>query len=343
MIHDSQQRQVKGLVVGGGSIGKRHLTNLITLGVKLALVESDSERRALVAAEFKVPAFSSIDEGLEWGPTFAVLATPTHLHLEQALVAAGGGLDLFIEKPLSHTPEGLFDLLQEVERRKLVSLVGCNMRFHPGPARVKELLEARSLGRVLFARIHAGSYLPDWRPGTDYRTNYAAQSETGGGCLLDCIHEIDLARWYLGEVQEVFCIAEHISSLEINTEDLAILVCRHQGGVWSEIHLDYVQRTYERGCQIVGERGSVFWDFTGRQVRWYDAATKSWSCFAEPENWQLNQMYLDEMRHFIDCIEARKQTVLPVTDAARIMQVVFAARASARDGRPVSTTREVLA
>src|SRR5262249_30026105 len=154
----------------------------------------------------------------------------------------------------------LLELKSLVREKKLTSLVGCNMRFHPGPARVKQLLEEEALGKILFARIHAGSYLPEWRPGSDYRSNYAAKAATGGGCLLDCIHEIDLARWYLGEVESVYCCAGHLSSLEMETEDVASLICQHTNGAVSEIHLDYVQRTYERGCQIVGEQGSIFWD-----------------------------------------------------------------------------------
>jgi predicted dehydrogenase len=223
----------------------------------------------------------------------------------------------------------------------VMSLVGCNMRFHPGPAKVKELLEDRRIGKLLFARIHAGSYLPDWRPNADYRENYAAQEETGGGCILDCIHEIDLARWYLGDVQELFCSAGHISSLKISTEDFAVLVCTHANGVRSEIHLDYVQRTYERGCQIVGDKGSIFWDFNASEVRWYNAETSHWTYFAQPEDWQLNQMYVDEMKHFLDCVRLRKQSVLPIPEAAAVMQIAFAAKESARQRRLLPVEMEV--
>jgi len=333
---------MKALVVGGGSIGKRHLQNLRDLEVKdIALVEADAQRRRTVTGELGISCFAQLNEGLDWTPDFVVIATPTHLHVKQALHIARNGFDLFVEKPLGHTPSGLDELLAVVEQKQLISLVGCNMRFHPGPAQVKELLLQHRLGKVLFARLHVGSYLPSWRPEADYRVNYAAADETGGGCILDCIHEIDLARWYLGEVLEVFCIAGHMSSLEISTEDVAILVCRHIGGAISEIHLDYVQRTYERGCQIVGESGSLFWDFNQRQVRWFDATTSQWTFFDEPREWQFNQMYMDEMRHFLDCVRNREQTVLPISDAVADMQIVFAAKESSRQRALVSTGREV--
>ncbi len=335
---------MKSLVIGAGSIGKHHLQNLKTLGVQhLAVVESDVPRLRHVSQEMGIAYFSSVEDGLDWLPDFVIIATPTHLHCEQALEIVRRGIDVFIEKPLCHTSDCLFDLANEAEKRRVVSLVGCNMRFHPGPAKIKGLLQQRRLGKLLFARIHAGSYLPAWRPGTDYREHYAAKPETGGGCILDCVHEIDLARWYLGEVQDVFCLAGHFSSLEISTEDIAVLACHHSSGAISEIHLDYVQRTYERGCQIVGEKGSIFWDFNSKEVRWYDADTARWTRFTQPEHWELNQMYLDEMRHFLDCVRNRRQTALPIPEAAAVMQVVFAAKESAQQGKLVSAMREVLA
>jgi predicted dehydrogenase len=335
---------MKGLVVGAGSIGKRHLQNLKALGVnELGVVETDAERRRALAVELKTAQFSTVETGLDWSPDFVVVATPTHLHACHALQAARRGCDVFVEKPLSHVAEGLSELSELVERNNLVSLVGCNMRFHVGPAKVKDLLAQGLPGKVLFARVQAGSYLPNWRPGSDYRTNYAAREETGGGCILDCIHEIDLTRWYLGDVQEVFCMTQHTGSLDISTEDVAALVCRHPGGAISEIHLDYVQRTYERGCQIVGERGSVFWDFRDKRVRWFDAGSEQWTTFSEPEGWELNQMYLDEMRHFVECVQSRRPTVLPIPEAVCVMQIAFAAKTSAREGRLVAIGREVLA
>src|ERR1700693_2884081 len=154
---------MRALVVGGGSIGKRHLENLKALGVdSLALVETDASRRGALAAELSVRDFAHLDDGLAWSPDSVVLATPTHLHAEQALQVARGGFPLFVEKPLSHTPAGLSDLSEQVERKQLISMVGCNLRFHPGPVQVKDLLQQNRIGRVLFARVQTGSYIHSW-------------------------------------------------------------------------------------------------------------------------------------------------------------------------------------
>lgn len=327
---------MKALVVGGGSIGRRHLRNLHTAGVhQLALVEPDARRGQEAALPVAAALFSGLDEGLAWGGDLVCIASPTHLHLEQALAAARAGRALFIEKPLSHSHDGVAELAYEVESRGLVSLVGCNMRFHPGPARVRALLDQGALGRVLFARVHAGSYLPAWRPAQDYRAGYSASAALGGGCILDLIHEIDLARWFLGEVDEVFCMAEHLSSLDIDAEDVVSIVGRHADGARSEIHLDYVQRTYERGCQVVGEQGTIHWDFTGGGVRWYDAGAGTWTTYADPPGWETNAMYEAELAHLLTSCAAGTDTVLPVREAARVLAVALAAKESARSGRLV--------
>lgn len=332
---------MRGLVIGGGSIGVRHLRNLQGLGVEqLGLVEPDAARRSSLVQTPLIVGFATVEAGLDWQPEFIVIATPTHLHVTPALMAAHCGADLFIEKPLSHAAEHLEELAELTRRKRLVSLVGCNMRFHPGPVYIKQLLDDGRLGKILFCRIQVGSYLPEWRQGQDYRQNYAAKIETGGGCILDCIHEIDLARWYLGKVSRVFCCAGHKSSLEIETEDVAALICQHQSGTVSEIHLDYVQRIYQRDCQIVGEQGSVFWDVHQGSVRYFDAATKQWATHHQPETWCVNDMYMAEMKHFLDCVIGRKTTALPIPEAVDLMRVVFAAKVSAQTGDFVRAEEE---
>ena len=326
------------LIVGGGSIGTRHLRNLRALGVDaVAVADPEAPRREVALAEGAQRVFADLEAGFAWKPTIALITSPSHLHVAQAQQAALRDCHLFIEKPLSHSTEGLHALAATVAQRGLISLVGCNMRFHPGPAKVKELLQEEKIGRILFARVHTGSYLPGWRPTQDYRKSYSAQAKQGGGCILDCIHEIDLARWYLGEVTEVFCIAERRSTLEVDTEDVAMLLCRHADGVLSEVHLDFVQRTYERGCHIVGADGSIFWDFREGSVRLFEAKGERWSTFRQPDDFQVNQIYVDEMRHFLECVDQRRPTTLPVADGVRVMALALAAKRSAQEKRLVAT------
>lgn len=325
----------KVLIAGAGSIGRRHAKNLTELGVgPVGVADPDRKACQTLCEDINGAGFETLNEGLNWNPDVVFICTPSHLHLEQALRAARAGCDLFVEKPLAHEPDQALDvLLKEVNDRGLTTMVGCNMRFHPGPRQAKNLIERGAVGNVHFARIHTGTYLPEWRPRQDYRESYSANKQMGGGCILDCIHEIDLARWYLGSIERVFCNARQQSSLEMDVEDVAALICDHPDGAISEIHLDYVQRTYERGCQIVGERGSIFWDYSEAEVCWYDAENDNWECLPQPEDWEANQMYVDEIEHFLDSVRESRRTTQPVDTAAKLMNAVFAAKKSVHSGK----------
>jgi predicted dehydrogenase len=330
---------MRALIVGAGSIGRRHAENLRRLGVSnIAFADPKRENREFVDENIWCEVFTGIQEGLSWRPDVALICTPNHLHLDHAIAAVEADCHLFIEKPLLHRPDSrLYTLKEEILQRDVISMVGCNMRFHPGPKKVRELLDQECIGNIYFAQIHTGSYLPEWRPDQDYRESYSANSDMGGGCILDCVHEIDLARWYLGDIKSVFCLAQHQSSLEIDVEDVAALICNHNNGCISEIHLDYVQRTYERGCKIVGEKGSIFGDYT-KEVRWYDAEQGKWTRFLQPQNWNVNQIYVDEMKHFLQCVDDHKKTIQSVEDAAEIMKTVFAAKKSVRSKKMEGVT-----
>jgi predicted dehydrogenase len=324
------------LVIGGGSIGRRHLMNLKSMDVgELLLVEPDAARRGEVADEAGVDSFGTLAEGLDRKPDMVVIATPSSMHVEQAIAAARCGCHLFIEKPLCANTDGLDELAEIVAERSLTTLVGCNMRFHPGPAKVKQLIDGGAIGRLQYMRLHTGSYLPGWRPWQDYRKSYSANRSMGGGVLLDCIHEIDLTRWYAGEFASVYCDAGTIGSLEIDTEDYAAMVFRHTNGVRSETHLDYISRTYERGCSVHGDEGTITWDFTAAQVRWYSAETEEWTVFDLPSDYDANTMYIDELHHFLACIDSGEPTTLPVDDATMLMKGVFAAVESASAGKRI--------
>ena len=322
------------LVVGCGSIGRRHAKNLRALGVSDMLAfDLRSDRREDVMSTYGIGTVASLEAAWNYDPEVVLVTVPTSLHVAMALEAAFRGCHLFIEKPLSHDLDGVKRLLDTVKQNNLVTLVGCNMRFHPGLSTLKSLLADRAVGNVIAARVEVGQYLPDWRPGEDYRQSYSARREQGGGVILDAIHEIDYIRWLLGEVVGATCWAGKLSQLEIDTEDVAAILLRFENGTVGEVHLDYIQRVYSRTCQIIGEEGTLYWDYTAGEVRWFSAQTKQWKVCANPNGWEPNQMYLDEMKHFLRCLAGEEKPVLDVFDAARVLGIALAAKESARQQR----------
>ncbi len=313
-------------VLGCGSIGRRHWQNLRDIGVTdLSVFEPDEDRRRSAEADLGINAVPDLNEVWERGPEIVVIAAPTQWHLPLALEAARHDCDLFIEKPLSHSLEGLDMLGVEAQQRGLKSMVGCNMRFHPGPVQIKALLTQGVIGQPLSARIQTGSYLPRWRIGQDYRQSYSASPQQGGA-ILDCIHEIDLALWYFGPAALAGSVCLPAQTLELKTDGLAELLLRHVCGVLSSVHLNFVQRDYKRSCQIIGSEGTIYWDFTGRRVDLYGPDGRLTQSWPEPEAWQVNQMYRDEMAHFLHAVEAAEPPANSIAEAQETLRIALDAR-----------------
>lgn len=333
-----KRRSPRILVIGCGSIGKRHLGNLAALGAgELLAFDERPDRRQEARSQFGIETPERLEEAWARRPDAAIIAVPTSLHVPLAVDAASHGCHLFIEKPLSHTLDGVDRLLDIVRERRLVTLVGCNLRFHPGLQKVKALLQDRAAGRVVAARVAAGQWLPDWHPEEDYRRGYSATRALGGGIILDAIHELDYIRWLLGDVETVACFAGKLSRLEIETEDTAAILLRFAGGTLGEVHLDYVQRAYHRTCQIIGDAGTIHWDYAG-DVRWFSAAAREWRAFPPPVGWEWPQMYVDEMRHCLRCWAGEERPALDAAEGRRVLEVAVAAKESAQSGRIVSLT-----
>ncbi len=322
------------LLLGCGSIGRRHAQNLRALGVQeLIVFDLQAERREQLALELNTETAATLDECWNRRPDAVVIALPTAFHLPLALEAARRGCHLLIEKPLADRWQGVEELLAVAEQRELMTLVGCNLRFHPGLRRMQNLLAQKAIGRVIVARIEVGQYLPDWHPSEDYRQSYSARRELGGGVILDAIHELDYARWLLGEIVMVTCCAEKLSALEIDTEDTAAIIARCANGAIVEIHLDYVQRAYRRTCQIIGAEGTIHWDYGAGEVRCYSAHDRRWQIYSNPVGWQPNQMYVDEMAHFLNCLGGAEKPALDLFEAAQVLRLALAAKLAARERR----------
>ena len=294
------------LVVGVGSIGRRHLGILKELGgVTLAACEPDAERLQAVTDEFDVAGFRSLEAGLAlFRPDAVLVCTPPVFHIAQAREAVAAGADVFIEKPLSASLDGVAELAAEAVAGARVVQVGYNLHFERSLRRVKQLVDDQAIGRVLWARIEFGQYLPDWRPLQDYRQSYSARRELGGGILLDASHELAYAIWLLGEPVEVVSLAGRVSDLDVDVEDCATVLLRFAGGAQADVHVDFVQRVPSRSCTLAGERGTIVWDALAHTVR---VCTPGAADRLEEFPTGDNDAYREELRHFLDCVARRTE------------------------------------
>jgi predicted dehydrogenase len=316
------------LVVGCGSIGRRHVVNAARFAA-VSVADLDSARAKDVAGAIGAVAFESVEAGLATKPDGVVIAVPHQHHLPLARAALDVAGDVLIEKPLAADLTGVADFLAQAAGRRV--RVVCNMRFHPAIAALRRALPM--IGRPRFAQAHYGNYLPDMRPGADYRTLYCARAATGGGVILDAIHEIDYLVWLFGGVRRVTAEAGKLSELNIDVEDYASIVLTHASGVRSEIHLDYLQRVKRRGCVIAGSEGTLVWTSEGKSperclVRFRAAGSGDWQVILDQPDLDTAAPYVDLMQRFLEPQSGDKD-LLDARGGAECLAIALAAKQSA--------------
>jgi predicted dehydrogenase len=328
------------LVVGCGSIGKRHIGNFQRLGVgHITAVETRPDRQDEVRQRFGLSRIvSTVQEALTESFDAAVICTPTAFHMGPAMELARRGVHLMIEKPISHDLAGVDELLAVCRDKRLVCFVAYVMRFYPPLRTVKRLLDEGAVGRVLSVRTENSSYLPDWHPWEDYRTFYMAKAAQGGGAILDESHTLDYMRWFFGEAARVWCLDDRIGTLEIDSDDITEMIVRFQSGAVGSIHLDLLGRAPRKNLEIIGTDGTLLWDWDGHEVRLFRGSTKQWELFPHTVK-DYNEVYLDEGRHFIECVRTGREPLITGEDGKRTLQLILAGIESAKTERMVAPGR----
>lgn len=339
---------MKILVVGLGSIGQRHVRNLRAVSngdVEILAYRCRSHNLVLnhdmtllqgatVEKTYNVQSTETLDDALAKRPDAVFITNPTSLHIPVALAAAEAGCNLFIEKPLSNSLDGLARLLALIERKNLVTLVGYQLRFHPCLRLVKELLDRQVIGSLLTVRFEVGEYLPGWHPYENYRETYAARRELGGGAILSQIHELDLLYWWFGMPRRVFALGGHWSDLEVDVEDTAsmLLECQYAGRPLPVyVQQDFLQKPPSRTYQIIGDKGKILVDLQAAEVHLMHSESIRPEIYRF-QNYQRNELFVDELKHFVACLRGKERPIVSVLDGAQSLYIALAARRSIEIG-----------
>ena len=326
------------LVAGLGSIGERHVRNLLGLGQTdvTVLRRADTLPRTLDAGTFRTVT----DAGAAFarGPSAVIIATPSALHVPLLQRAIEAGVPAMVEVPLASSLGGLSQAAAQATAQNLPVLVGHNLRFHPCLQHVRESVVRGDIGDVLYSQAQFGEFLPHSHPWEDYRERYEGRKDLGGGVIFTSIHEIDHAVWLFGDAEAVTSVTR-TRTLDIDVEDTAMMLVEHSGGVLSQITLDFVQRPYRRWLQIVGSKGTLEWEFLSNEVRRYTERGPEWETAFSARGYDAGQSYVDELEHFAHVVRREEVPAVDLAHAMHVLSVGLAAHESAATGQRIPIKR----
>jgi predicted dehydrogenase len=321
---------VKVAVLGLGSAGARHASNLLELGHEVVGFDPVAPPH-----DGRVERAGSLEAALDRADA-VVVASPSSLHAEQALAVLEQGRHVLVEKPLAVNVADAERVVEAAGRAGTVCGVAMNLRFHPALVELRRLLADGALGSVRFVQASFGYDLRLWHPGSDYRTGYSARADLGGGIVLDAIHELDYLLWLFGPVESVVAEVAHISDLELDVEDVAVAALRFASGAVAAVDLNFFEPAYRRGCILVGSQAVARWDWSRATVtvsrEGEDDGVVDVAC-------DLADTYRAEIVDFLAAVAGGGEPRATVLDGLAAVRLAQALKSAADEGRRVVLQR----
>jgi len=344
---------MKILIVGCGSIGRRHARNARALGAEVVLCDVNELRMREFGDEIgALECFTDIAKAVACpGVEAAVIATPSDFHVAPARAALMAGLHVLIEKPLCMSLPEAMGLRSDVRKTGLVCMMAHTFRFRAEWIEVKRALDAMPLGRIYSAEFMGGWYLPDWHIHEDYRDEYASQQRLGGGVLLTSMsHFFDVIAWFFGDIERISGTKMRLSDLELDVDDAVVCALRTSSGVAVTISEDFLSRCPRRSLRINAEHGYLEADFNRKTLSVWDARKKRFhpddpaanslndtrfriledgvtydlNPEVAPMIYSGNDAYLNELKYFFERVAERKMIFdLDIDAGIKALEAMF--------------------
>ena len=324
---ESQRGKLKVLFTSYGSIAQKHIAIIknsyseFSIGVLRGLVKEKAGN---------LETFYDINDAIDWKPDVVLITSPAIYHIEQALIFASHGCHLYIEKPLSVNLDGITDLEEIARSKDIVLKVGYNLRHLPVIRELKKIISNAKFGKVYSLRTEVGQWLPDWRPGIDYRKSVTAKKELGGGALLELSHEVDYLRFVFGEVCSVMADINTVSDLNINVEDNVEAILKFHAGFTGTLHLDLLRRDKTRKCLIICEKGTIIADLLSSRISTISSCGESIDRKIEPVD-----SYEKSLEEFFAAVKLGGDSEISLSEGQKSLSVTLAMKRSAELKRMV--------
>lgn len=298
------------LIIGLGSIAKKHIDAIYQLNksVRIYALRSNPNSKSEIKGVIDIYDLSEINI---FEIDFVLISNPTAEHFLTIKQISDYNKSLFIEKPLfSEISEETEILVNEIERRQISTYVACNLRFLESLKELKKLLKDKRINEV---NVYCGSYLPDWRPGMDFRKVYSANIEMGGGVHIDLIHELDYVYWLFGNPNETNSFFSNNSSLDISAYDYANYLWVYEG-FSASIILNYYRTEKKRSIEVVTDAGIYLVDLLKNSIELNN------KCIFVSEQ-KIADTYYDQMEFFVENILRDKEKFNTIGEANTVLKL----------------------
>ena len=296
------------LVVGAGSIGKRHLRNFKSLGCEVSAVDPRQDRLLEAKGEGASICSKDLKEALEVHDNIdgIVIATPPRFHFRQCLEILKSEIPILLEKPGTRTCWESKSLVEYSNSNKFL-LAYC-YRWWPSIIKLREHIQNGKIGRCLNANFTISAHIEDWHPWEHYKDFFLANKWLGGGALLDENHFVDLMIWFWGMPRQIIARLDNISDFDIDVEDNVDIIFIYDNGLRVTMHLDLIGRPHEKSIIIRGDRGTLTWgtsvDYSTNTIRFANNMLPNHeSEEVHVFEFDRNSMFISEAQEFLDMID----------------------------------------
>jgi predicted dehydrogenase len=327
------------LIIGSGSVGKRHARNLSALGCRISCVDPREDRRSEFAAETPVVgSYATAEEALAAvGFDGVVVASPTAYHPANTIAALDAKLPVLLEKPVAKTEAEAKAMLAAEQRTGVPVLLGYTWRWWPPLKHLRELLDAKAIGTIRHVQFHMSAHLADWHPWEPYQEFFMASAAQGGGALLDESHWIDLMVWLFGKPEKLIGRVEKISDLQIDADDNVDVLADFENGLRVSLHLDLYGRPHEKFIRFIGEGGTIMWSADPNRIAIGCEAAQNWQ--EETFTCERNDMFVAVAKEYLDVIAGLAKPSCTLLEGVGVMELIEAVRTSSKEGRAVVTSK----
>ena len=342
-------KEIKVLVIGLGSMGKRRIRNLLFYGIKKENIfgfDIRLDRRRESEKKHGIKAYKSFKESLSANPDVYIISTPADKHYIYFLDAIKNKKHFFVEHPV--TDRGYKKILS-LKNKNFVTAPSCTLRFHPAVKEIKKILEKNTIGKVLSFQYHLGQYLPSWHPWEDFREVYFAKKNTGACREMFGFELVWLSfALNLGDLSQIVGFTEKLSDLDMNADDRYSALLKFKNKISGSIVIDLISKKPFRTLRIVGSNGILEWEWQENKIKIFkqrkvnNNSGHNWQVIdlkkgkSEKDYITTEDMYEEEIGYFLRAIQKKSKYPFTFEESLKHLKALFALEKSAKTKKFVS-------